>query len=235
MGTVLSHNVELFLSFLGPVYFIGFGVANLIGSRRRTPSSTRTDLGGAAAAKYETRAQTYAELSKDIKFAPPSWLFGVVWFILYTLMAIGAYIVRHDGGMYVSGVNLASLVYFWILQLLLALWTIVFFGLEQRVLGMIIVFIDLVLSIVVGVLFLDVSVWAAVFMFIVAAWLLFAFFLSLAIVFKHANARRVVNRLGLSSTIAPSVDASLEEGKRRSTAQRTKLSAAAATTAKAAK
>lgn len=233
MGTVLSHNVELFLSFLGPVYFIGFGVANLIGSRRRTPSSsTRTELG---AAKSETRAQTYAELSKDIKFAPPSWLFGVVWFILYTLMAIGAYIVRHDGGMYVSGVNLASLVYFWILQLLLALWTIVFFGLEQRVLGMIIVFIDLVLAIVVGVLFLDVSVWAAVFMFIVAAWLLFAFFLSLAIVFKHANARRVVNRLGLSSTIAPSVDASLEEGKRRSTAQRTKLAAAAAATAKAAK
>lgn len=203
MGTVLSHNVELFLSFIGPVFFLGFGAANLGDSRKR--------------------ASSYEELRKGVKIAPPSWLFGVVWFVLYVLMSIAGYLVRHEGGMYVSGVNQASLIYFWVLQVLLAIWSIVFFGFEQRVLGTIIVLVDLVLSIIVGVLFLDVSTWSAVMMFIVSAWILFAFFLSLAIVFKRidpSSARGLLRRVAMNPS-----DAALEAGKK--TARRTSSTKAA--------
>lgn len=201
MGTVLSHEVELFLSFIGPVYALGFGLANLRGSRKR--------------------AENYKDLSKDVKIAPQSWLFGVVWFLLYTLMSVAGYLVRLEGGMYVSGVNLASLIYFWVLQVLLAIWSVIFFGLEQRVLGAIVVFVDLVLSAIVGVLFLKVSVWAAVIMFVVSAWLLFAFFLSLSIIFKRMDpnaARKIVRQV-----VVNEVDASLEAGtksSRRSTSNK---------------
>jgi hypothetical protein len=47
-------------------------------------------------------------------FAPPSWLFGVAWSVLYTLSGIAAYLVRIEGGPWTSGSgssgNLAALI-----------------------------------------------------------------------------------------------------------------------------
>jgi tryptophan-rich sensory protein len=164
---VVVSVVELFISIIAVVYLIGF----LPGMISR---STR-------------QVKMYNEIRTNVRLAPPSWLFGVVWFLLYSLMAIAAYIVRLNGGMYVSGVNLQSLIYFWVLQIVLAFYTILFFGMNQRVWAMLIVFTGLLLSIIVGVLFWPVSVVSAVFMFTVSAWLLFAFILSILILRASAS------------------------------------------------
>jgi tryptophan-rich sensory protein len=58
-------------------------------------------------------------------FSPPSWLFGPVWTLLYTMMAVAAWLVWRQAGF--AGAGLALGVF--LAQLVLnALWSIVFFG-----------------------------------------------------------------------------------------------------------
>ncbi len=66
----------------------------------------------------------YAELNKP-SWNPPAWIFGPAWALLYTLMAIAAWLVwKHDGW------RRALRLYF--VQLLLnAAWTPLFFGAHQ--------------------------------------------------------------------------------------------------------
>jgi benzodiazapine receptor len=69
----------------------------------------------------------YAALSKP-SWNPPSWVFGPAWTLLYTLMAVAAWLVWKRGG-FVSQKRPLSL-YF--IQLALnAAWTPVFFGAHQ--------------------------------------------------------------------------------------------------------
>lgn len=63
------------------------------------------------------------------EFAPPNWVFGPVWTTLYVLMGISAYIIWSKG-YNDKKVKLALSVYLG--QLLLnALWSILFFGLQD--------------------------------------------------------------------------------------------------------
>lgn len=66
----------------------------------------------------------YPTLAKP-GFTPPDWLFGPVWSVLYTLMAIAAWLVWRRAGL--QGGGFAFLLFG--LQLALNLeWTILFFG-----------------------------------------------------------------------------------------------------------
>lgn len=70
----------------------------------------------------------YATLNKP-SFNPPGWIFGPVWVTLYTMMGIAAYFVwqkRGDNPL----VNMA-LVIFFIHLIFNALWSILFFGLQN--------------------------------------------------------------------------------------------------------
>jgi len=69
----------------------------------------------------------YAALQKPA-WNPPSWIFGPVWTVLYTMMAVAAWLVWIDGGFAARRRPLA-----WFLtQLALnAAWTPIFFGLHQ--------------------------------------------------------------------------------------------------------
>lgn len=61
-------------------------------------------------------------------FAPPNWLFGPVWTLLYLMMALAAWLVYRRGGGAWSAPLRA-----WYLQLALnAAWTPLFFGLAWR-------------------------------------------------------------------------------------------------------
>ena len=115
----------------------------------------------------------YSEL-KQPSFAPPPWLFGVAWTILYALMGVAAYLVQIEGGFFVVGVNRLALVLFLALQVVLAAWSFVFSGRQRLGLSVVVVLVGLVLSIVVGVLFASLSTLAAVFVFATSAWLAFA-------------------------------------------------------------
>lgn len=66
---------------------------------------------------------------------PPSWIFGPVWTILYILMAISFFLVWKQG---TDRREVKKAVYIFSLQLLLnTLWSILFFGLQSPILGLI--------------------------------------------------------------------------------------------------
>lgn len=69
----------------------------------------------------------YASLAKP-SWNPPSGVFGPVWTILYLLMGVAAWVVWREAGF--SGARLALSLF--IVQLVLnALWSYLFFGLQQ--------------------------------------------------------------------------------------------------------
>jgi len=66
----------------------------------------------------------YAGLEKP-SFNPPSWVFGPVWSVLYTLMAVAAWLVWRQGGWMSARVALGL----YAVQLVLnATWSALFFG-----------------------------------------------------------------------------------------------------------
>lgn len=76
-----------------------------------------------AAAAFEART-FYAELSKPL-WAPPGWVFGPVWSILYTLMALAAWMVWRAGGFRARRIALGL----FLTQLALnSLWSWLFFA-----------------------------------------------------------------------------------------------------------
>ncbi|UPV99001.1 tryptophan-rich sensory protein [Halorussus gelatinilyticus] len=87
-------------------------------------------------------ATWYPTLAKPA-FTPPSWLFGPVWTTLYLLMGVALYLVwRSDDGR-LRNVALAVFV----VQLVLnAAWTMVFFG-AQAILGGLVVILVLLAAI----------------------------------------------------------------------------------------
>lgn len=67
----------------------------------------------------------YASLSRPA-FAPPNWVFGPVWTVLYILIAIAGWLVWRAQGWR------SPLLALWLVQMgLNALWTPIFFGLNQ--------------------------------------------------------------------------------------------------------
>jgi len=72
------------------------------------------------------QSEWYAQLYRP-SWSPPNWVFGPVWTLLYTLMAIAAWLVWRKRG--VRGVWLPLLLFF--VQLALnVLWSVIFFGLR---------------------------------------------------------------------------------------------------------
>ncbi len=83
---------------------------------------------------FDSVTSWYAFLERP-DFAPPNWVFGPVWITLYTMMGISAFLV-YEAGIDRREVRLAMGLFG--LQLgLNALWSILFFGLQSPVLGLI--------------------------------------------------------------------------------------------------
>ena len=78
----------------------------------------------------------YAALNKPF-FAPPNWLFGPTWTLLYFLMGVSFYLIWKQG-LEKKKVKTASL--FFCAQLALNfIWSPVFFGLRAPLLGLIVI------------------------------------------------------------------------------------------------
>jgi len=78
----------------------------------------------------------YATLEKPA-FNPPNWLFAPVWTLLYILMGIAAFLVWRKG-LENRQVRIALIVF--LVQLVLnALWSVVFFGLESPLYGVVVI------------------------------------------------------------------------------------------------
>lgn len=78
----------------------------------------------------------YAFLNKPF-FAPPNWIFGPVWTILYLMMGIAFYLIWKQGW---KNQKVAAAGKFFLIQLgLNFLWSPVFFGLRAPLLGLIVI------------------------------------------------------------------------------------------------
>jgi tryptophan-rich sensory protein len=78
----------------------------------------------------------YVTLNKPF-FAPPNWLFGPVWTLLYFLMGVSFFLIWNQGWQKAT-VRKAS--YFFLAQLALNfIWTPVFFGLRAPLLGLVVI------------------------------------------------------------------------------------------------
>ena len=132
-------------------------------------------LAAAVSSTFEA-GEWYLKLYKPW-WTPPAWLFGPVWSVLYLMMALAAWKVWLTG----SYSRLAALTW-WLLQLALnAAWSWLFFGMERPGWA----WMELSVVIVAVVLciraFQLLSRSAAFLMVPYLAWLIFAWFLNLAI------------------------------------------------------
>ncbi len=114
-------------------------------------------------------------------FAPPSYLFGIVWTILYILMGISSYIIYNDIS---SHKNICLLIYG--LNLVLNfLWPIIFFNLELRLFAFIfIIFLDIVVIYMI-ICFHGISKKAAYLQIPYLIWLIFATILNFSVYFLN--------------------------------------------------
>lgn len=113
-------------------------------------------------------------------WAPPAWLFGVVWPVLYTLIAWAAWRIRLLG-VWVSGVNLTELVLALVLLFVLMLWNLVYNGIGSIVGGAVVVFASLGVAVATTVLFWAKDTLAGALLLPLDAWLAFALALNIAI------------------------------------------------------
>jgi tryptophan-rich sensory protein len=121
----------------------------------------------------------YVFLNKPL-FSPPNWVFGPVWTVLYCLMGISAFLIWEKAGKNKKGKRALS---YFLLQLFFNfLWSLLFFGLRNPVLGFLDI-IALLVSIIVTILaFYKISKLAAYLLIPYLLWVSFATILNLSIV-----------------------------------------------------
>lgn len=130
-------------------------------------------VGGVASA---SAGEFYGELARP-DWAPPGWLFGPVWSVLYVLMGVSAWLVWRQRGF--AGARSALLMF--VLQLAAnALWTWLFFVWRQGGLAFVEILLLWVLIVATLVLFWRVSRLAAVLLLPYLAWVSFASALTLS-------------------------------------------------------
>ncbi|MGI9413658.1 MAG: TspO/MBR family protein [Hyphomicrobiales bacterium] len=149
-----------------------------------TTLSRRTDLLGLAAslllcyalmviAGIATAASvgTWFQTLNQPPFRPPDWLFGPVWFVLYTLMGIAAWRVWRIAGF--SGARPALTLYGVQLALNFA-WSFLFFGFRMIGLAFAEILVLLALVIATAIAFHRIDGWAALMFVPYIAWVAFA-------------------------------------------------------------
>jgi benzodiazapine receptor len=120
----------------------------------------------------------YASLQKPA-FNPPNWLFAPAWITLYLLMGVAAFLIWRKG-LKQKGVK-AALVIFLVQLVLNALWSVVFFGLQSPLWGVVVI-LALWIAILLTILrFFKLSTAAGSLMLPYILWVSFAAVLNIAI------------------------------------------------------
>lgn len=123
-----------------------------------------------------TGTSIYDEIVKP-KLSPPGIVFPIVWFILYTLMGISFYLVTESNH---EKKDMSLLIY--IMQLIFnSLWTLIFFGAENFLLGSIWLCILVILIIIMIINFYKVNKIAGLLQIPYLLWSIFALYLNISI------------------------------------------------------
>lgn len=116
-------------------------------------------------------------------FAPPNWVFGPTWTLLYALMGISAYLIYKKGwkkpqifgALRLFGLQLAANF----------IWTPIFFGLHAPMLGLVVILIMWMLIVLTIHRFFFISKVAALLLLPYLAWVSFATLLNAGIAFLN--------------------------------------------------
>lgn len=120
----------------------------------------------------------YATLTKP-ELNPPNWVFGPVWTILYALMAVAAWRVYEKR----TSVHVRAVLSLYGAHLVLnALWSIVFFGMQNPPLALAVILALLAAICALTVMFFRIDRVAAYLMLPYIAWVSFATYLNVSIV-----------------------------------------------------
>jgi benzodiazapine receptor len=112
----------------------------------------------------------YAQLIRP-DWAPPSWLFGPVWTVLYALMGIAAWLIWRVGGFRKS----RSALIFFLAQLVFnTLWSWLFFGWYRGALAFADILLLLVLIVATLISFWRINSLAGVLLIPYILWVIFA-------------------------------------------------------------
>lgn len=124
----------------------------------------------------------YAALNKPF-FAPPNWVFGPAWTLLYFLMGTAFFLIWKQGW-HKKQVKTAGT--FFLIQLALNfIWSPVFFGLKSPILGLIIIVAMWVFIVLTMKKFYPLSKPAVYLLVPYLLWVTFATMLNAAIVFLN--------------------------------------------------
>lgn len=120
----------------------------------------------------------YFELNKPL-LNPPGWVFGPVWITLYFLMGISLFIIWNKE--IIPSVKKNAVIIFLVQLVLNALWSVVFFGMHQILLSVIVIIALWLLIFITIILFGKISKTASLLLFPYLIWVSFASYLNVSI------------------------------------------------------
>ncbi|MBU4082342.1 tryptophan-rich sensory protein [Patescibacteria group bacterium] len=113
----------------------------------------------------------YATLQRP-SFSPPNWIFGPAWITLYILMGISVYLIWQKVEKNKTARNAMWL--FWIHLFFNAIWSIIFFGLQNPGLAFVNIIIIWLLIIALMIKFWKINRWATYLLIPYLLWVSFA-------------------------------------------------------------
>ncbi len=133
------------------------------------------ELVGAVSALLSGGFSEFFTVYKEPPLLPPSWLFPVVWVILYAVMGFSAYLIYSSEGNKENALKI-----YWAQLAVNFSWSIVFFGFEALWGAFAVIILLLVLIIAMIISFNRVNKTAALINIPYLVWVLFASYLNLA-------------------------------------------------------
>lgn len=135
-------------------------------------------VGGLSALITGKNMDLYSTIATPV-LSPPSWVFPVVWTILYTLMGISLYIVRSSGVSKYDKQN--ALIFFFVQLFLNFIWSPIFFNKQYFLLASVVLLVLWCFSLLMVIAFYRISKVAGILQIPYIIWLTFAGYLNLAI------------------------------------------------------
>lgn len=117
----------------------------------------------------------YSQLIKP-SFAPPSFIFPIVWTILYILMGISSYKILKKG--YDLTKVKDAMFYYWLQLALNFVWSILFFGLDLRFTALVAMILLIIVVLIMMYKFAKIDKKAMYLNILYLIWLFYALFLN---------------------------------------------------------
>jgi tryptophan-rich sensory protein len=116
-----------------------------------------------------TDRKYYTEITSNIVFSPPPFLFGIVWPVLYALQAQASFWVQQEHGGWSS--TLSIYISFLIVSII---WNFTFFYLKNLTVALLFIVASFILFIISNIQYFGIQALSGWFMVPTSIWLLFA-------------------------------------------------------------